>query len=109
MRGDAELIAKFMLQLKRRTSVGFLTDEAHYDALKTNRTFCFGRTPVDEAHNLFACLRAFDGLLGVKTVYAPLPSKEGIGLAVYNRLAKAAGFCICDVVRADGGIAARPI
>jgi L-threonylcarbamoyladenylate synthase len=29
---------------------------------------------------------------GAKTVYARCPSTEGVGMAVYNRLLRAAGF-----------------
>ena len=43
------------------------------------------------AHNLFCVLREVD-MLDVKTVYIHAPQKQGIGLAVYNRLIRAAGF-----------------
>lgn len=46
-----------------------------------------------QAHRLFACLRDF-GDVGV--IYARMPSRDGLGLAVYNRLIKAAGY---EVVR----------
>ena len=45
------------------------------------------------AHRLFGLLRSFSG---VDVVYGRLPSTEGLGLAVFNRLIKAAGF---EVVR----------
>ena len=48
-----------------------------------------------QAHRLFACLRAFDET-DAACIYAPLPAKDGIGLAVYNRLEKAAGFTVRD-------------
>lgn len=44
-----------------------------------------------QAKNLFAALRRFDEL-GAKTVYVRCPNKVGVGLAVYNRLLRAAGF-----------------
>ena len=43
------------------------------------------------AKNLFSVLREVDGL-GVKRVYVHAPDKLGMGLAVYNRLLRAAGF-----------------
>ena len=43
------------------------------------------------AHEVFSVLRKIDDL-GVERVYIHAPSKEGIGLAVYNRLIRAAGF-----------------
>lgn len=44
-----------------------------------------------QAHELFDALRRLDGL-GVSTVYARCPGTSGVGLAVYNRLIRAAGF-----------------
>ena len=44
-----------------------------------------------QAHALFDCLRQLD-VLGARLVFARCPSKDGVGLAVYNRLIRAAGF-----------------
>ena len=44
-----------------------------------------------QAQRLFAALRELDKL-GAEKVYAHGPSREGVGLAVYNRLIRAAGF-----------------
>ena len=49
-----------------------------------------------QAHNLFSCLRHFDEL-GAKIVYTRCPKKEGISLAVYNRLIRSAGFDIIEL------------
>ena len=43
------------------------------------------------AHDVFSALRGIDEL-GVGEVYIHAPSKTGVGLAVYNRLIRAAGF-----------------
>ena len=43
------------------------------------------------AHSVFAVLRKADKL-GVSEIYVHAPSKSGIGLAVYNRLIRAAAF-----------------
>lgn len=45
------------------------------------------------AHNLFAVLREFDDL-NVDVIYAESVPKKGIGLAIMNRLSKAAGYHI---------------
>ncbi|WP_336787436.1 L-threonylcarbamoyladenylate synthase [Paenibacillus sp. MMO-177] len=45
------------------------------------------------AHNLYAALRRFDSE-GVQRIWAEGCSEEGIGLALMNRLAKAAGYQI---------------
>ena len=40
---------------------------------------------------MFSVLRDIDDF-GVSEVYIHAPSKEGVGLAVYNRLIRACGF-----------------
>lgn len=45
----------------------------------------------DLAKNIFSALREVDEL-NAKTVYVHAPSKTGVGLAVYNRLIRAAAF-----------------
>lgn len=49
---------------------------------------------LSQAKVLFDRLRECDEK-GAQTVYVPMPEKDGVGLAVYNRLLRAAGF---DVV-----------
>ncbi len=51
----------------------------------------YGNTSEEQATKLFAVLREFDDI-GAKQVYARCPSVCGVGLAVYNRLLRAAGF-----------------
>lgn len=46
----------------------------------------------EQAHRLFACLREMDAQNDLACVYARMPQKSEVGLAVWNRLAKAAGF-----------------
>ncbi len=53
--------------------------------------------PDEEAHLLFARLREFDSMPQVKKIYAPMPDREGIGLAVLNRLIRAAGFTVIEI------------
>lgn len=45
-----------------------------------------------QAHNLFEVLREIDKNSQIKTVYARCPDTSGVGMAVYNRLIRAAGF-----------------
>ena len=52
---------------------------------------CYGNTPEQQARQLFAKLREIDEL-GWRTALVRCPSKEGLGLAVYNRLLRAASF-----------------
>ena len=58
-----------------------------------------GRRNDYEAHaqRLFDSLRRIDGYGNIVTVYTRLPSTDGVGLAVYNRLIRAAGFEVIDL------------
>ena len=49
-----------------------------------------------QAHQLFDALRKCDEL-GMQRVYAHIPRKEGVSLAIYNRLMRAAGFKVIYV------------
>lgn len=49
-----------------------------------------------QAHGLFAALRRLDAL-GAKKVFARCPATAGVGMAVYNRLVRAAAFQIVDL------------
>ena len=48
------------------------------------------------AKNIFSVLRDVDSL-GVKSVYVHAPSQNGVGLAVYNRLIRAAAFRVISL------------
>ncbi len=52
--------------------------------------------PAAQARALFDCLRMFDGS-GVTQIFAQCPPDKGIGLAVANRIKKAAGFHIVEI------------
>lgn len=51
----------------------------------------YGNTSEEHASLIFDRLREFDKI-GAQTVYVHSPEKSGVGLAVYNRLLRAAGF-----------------
>ena len=55
------------------------------------RTLSYGETDEMQAHLLFDTLRELDNI-GAKKVFARCPRKDGVGLAVYNRLLRAAAF-----------------
>lgn len=59
------------------------------------RYLTYGTDSSEQAHYIFCRLRELDEL-GAKKVFVRAPSSEGVGLAVYNRLIRAAGF---EVVR----------
>lgn len=51
----------------------------------------------EQASRLFSCLRELDANGQIKHIYARMPEMSGVGLAVYNRLVKAAGFNILEL------------
>ena len=60
----------------------------------------YGEKSEIQAHRLFALLRKADET-GAERVYVEMPSKEGVGLAVYNRLLRAAGFKIISAGKGE--------
>lgn len=54
-----------------------------------------------QAHRLFKLLRGFDAMDEIKNIYIPLPQKDDIGLALYNRLIKASGYTVITDAEAD--------
>ena len=66
---------------------------------KINATVvCYGseKDSASQAVNLFSALRELDKI-GADKVYAMMPSTEGVGLAVYNRLLRAAAFRVVNL------------
>ena len=49
-----------------------------------------------QAHRLFAALREADGT-DAEIIYAHLPPQDGLGLALYNRLIRAAAHTVKEV------------
>ncbi len=71
----------------------FAGEEQYFD-----RAVTYGEADNDaaQANRLFDALRELDAR-GAKTVYARCPALSGVGLAVYNRLIRAAGFHLIEV------------
>ena len=91
VQSDLEAFARY-LQEHKEEGVWALCFEGEQDALPVP-ALVYGRRedPSSQAKTLFDCLRKLDEL-GAKRVYARCPSQEGVGLAVYNRLLRAAAF-----------------
>lgn len=98
VRGTPEAFAAFVNQRAVHepdvTAMCFDGEEA---ALKVPFV-TYGRrdNAADQAQHLFDTLRELDDR-GAKRVYAACPSEDGVGLAVYNRLLRAAGFEVIDL------------
>lgn len=56
-----------------------------------------------QAHRLFAALREADAQNGIERLFAHLPPKEGLGLALYNRAIRAAAHQILHVNKSRKG------
>lgn len=96
VKGTDETIAKFLkgANVNRTGYLGFGSE-----ALPENVTaFPYGRTAEEQAENLFSSLREADGA-GCAEVYVRMPDTAGIGLAVYNRLLRSAGFRVIDTCK----------
>lgn len=70
-----------------------------FDSDAKNFTYAYiayGDTSEEQAKKLFAVLRSIDDM-GIEQVYARCPAQTGVGLAVYNRLLRAAGFEVINL------------
>ena len=63
------------------------------------KTFSLGKRQdyAQQAHRLFDMLREVDEVGGIDTAYSRLPSCDGVGMALYNRLIRAAGYEVIDL------------
>lgn len=64
--------------------------------IQTDNIICLGADEYSQEKNLFTVLRKLDEL-SVKKAYVQAPKTDGIGLALYNRLIRAAGFDVVDL------------
>ena len=89
--GDADAFAEYV-NAHGGEGVWAMAFEGEEGALSVP-TLPFGKRGdgLSQARVLFDQLRECDEK-GASTVYVPMPEKDGVGLAVYNRLLRAAGF-----------------
>ena len=83
---DSEKFRKFVAE-NAADNVYFLA----FDDDNENNVYSYGNTDSQQAHNLFSMLRSLDDK-GAEKIYVRMPQKNGVGLAVYNRHVRAAGF-----------------
>jgi len=69
------------------------------ESLINASTICIGKSDDlnTQAHLLFDALRKVDEIADVTTAYAHCPKKYGVGMALYNRLIRAASFEVIDL------------
>ncbi|RKJ77005.1 threonylcarbamoyl-AMP synthase [Butyricicoccus sp. 1XD8-22] len=83
--------------LTNETGVLCFTEFAYLFEMHEMRTMGTAADPLTQARRIFDALRQFDET-DVHEIYTQCPADEGIGLAVANRLKKAAGFKVVNVV-----------
>ncbi len=94
--GDDEKRTEFMRKFANDPSVALVCFDEDAEIKSTQNAFIIGskNDPEGQAHRLFSLLRAFDDSSEIKQIYAPLPDKSGIGLAIFNRMLKASGYTV---------------
>ena len=92
--GNTKQFAKFVNAKQNAAAICFEQDSA---LLKTPK-IVYGNSQNEStlAHDVFSALRDIDKL-HCERVYIHAPSKSGVGLAVYNRLIRAAGFRVINL------------
>lgn len=99
--------ADFVQYMKQHTEDGVLAlvFDADAESCTANRIpfRTYGDTDEARAAAFFAALRDADAA-GVRHLYVRAPRTDGVGLAVYNRLIRAAGY---DIVHAESAAAAE--
>ncbi|MBQ6000623.1 MAG: threonylcarbamoyl-AMP synthase [Clostridia bacterium] len=97
--GDPAALRQWLIACSEQENVGILCYEEDVAAFPhAAHVVSLGRRDDLEAqaHALFDALRSFDET-GVSAIFGPLPEMEGIGLAVRNRLLKAAGHRVVEL------------
>ena len=89
---DKEQYEKFVNSKSGAFALCFEDDDVTIDKV----TYGNESDDVSQARELFDALRRLDEL-GAKKVYARIPHKDGVAMAVYNRLIRAAAFNIIDL------------
>lgn len=96
--GEPERTAVYIQKhLTNETGVLCFTEFAYLFEMHEMRTMGTALDPLTQARRIFDALRSFDETR-VQEIYAQCPADDGIGLAVANRLKKAAGFQVVNVV-----------
>ena len=92
--GDSEAFVNFVNEKSDSAALCFGEE---YNEIKIHK-IVYGAAEDEStlAKNIFSVLRDVDSL-GVKSVYVHAPSKNGVGLAVYNRLIRAAAFRVISL------------
>ena len=97
VKGAAEKVAHAIIDMYDATEGEkcILALEGNLSLYEGRNVFSLGKNPEEMAHRLFDALREMDAR-GVNAIFSEAVDAEGIGLAVMNRLGRAAAFHIVD-------------
>ncbi|MBQ8331389.1 MAG: threonylcarbamoyl-AMP synthase [Clostridia bacterium] len=98
LEGDADEVLSFLYRAQNAEKCTILCYSEETEYLRGERLIDVGAREdlVTQAHTLFAALRKADELDG-DIIYAHLPPTDGLGLALYNRLIRAAAHTVLRV------------
>ena len=96
--GDEDEVLSFMFRKQNAEKCAIICYDEDMEYLRGERLIPIGSKYdlAAQAKNLFAALRQADKTDG-DTVYAHLPPKDGMGLALYNRLIRAAAHTVLKI------------
>ena len=96
--GEEDDVLAYCKHEAKAHKCAFLCYDEECEALAGNTLFAIGKKDDlgAQARRLFAALREADGT-DAEIIYAHLPPMEGLGLALYNRLIRAAAHTIKEV------------
>jgi len=96
--GDEDQILNFLLEKQDTEKCAIICYDEDAQVLSPDNLFLLGKKNdlLSHAHRLFDFLRKTD-ITDASVIYARLPDKEGIGLALYNRLIRASGHNIINL------------
>jgi L-threonylcarbamoyladenylate synthase len=96
--GAEQEVLAFLQKEQTITPCAILCYEEEIPCLRPDRLLPVGQREdlAAQAHTLFGRLREAD-TLGASVIYAHLPPKEGLGLALYNRMIRAAAHTVKKV------------
>ena len=94
--GEEDAVEKFLMEEEKKNKIAILCYDEERKLYKDAILIPVGKRDDISSHakTLFAALRETDKYKGVTTVYAHLPKKQGLGLALYNRMIRAAAHTV---------------
>jgi L-threonylcarbamoyladenylate synthase len=100
LEGNEDAVRAFLIEKAKEVGVGILCFEEEIPLMPKSATlFPVGKSADLEAqaHRLFAALRDADKAPNIRQLYAHLPSKTGLGLALYDRAIRAAAHTVLHI------------